>query len=183
MDISTIVGLVLSFGLTFSAMLVGSSFGAFIDYPSLIFVLGGTFALTLASFTLPDVLALPTHVSNVFFPSKLIIDKMSGRSVDTHESEKLAQRLDAGAFILSRIRLYALAIGCVAFLIGAVKILAGLDDPETIGPAAALSLLSFLYSLLVAFFICLPLQSKMQTHAKFLREVSSPEKINHLEQK
>ena len=55
MDIATIIGLVASFTLVFIAM--GDPM-TFFDVPSLIIVVGDTYALTLTSFPLQDVINL-----------------------------------------------------------------------------------------------------------------------------
>lgn len=47
MDIATIVGIVLGFGLILGSIVMGGSLGSFIDIPSLLIVLGGTMACTL----------------------------------------------------------------------------------------------------------------------------------------
>ena len=61
------------------------------------------------------------------------------------------------------------SIGWIGALIGAVQMLAQLDDPSAIGPAAAVALLSPLYGQLLSLFVCLPLQrslsSEVQTNA------------------
>ncbi len=67
MDLSTVVGLVLAFGLIASAILVGGSLTAFFDTPSILIVIGGTFAVTLVNFPLPTVLKLPGVLKNAFF--------------------------------------------------------------------------------------------------------------------
>ncbi|WP_448206586.1 motility protein A [Azospirillum sp. sgz302134] len=54
-DVATLVGLAAAAGVIFVAMASGGSFRSFIDPPSLIIVLGGTLAVTTASFSLGDV--------------------------------------------------------------------------------------------------------------------------------
>ncbi len=56
MDLGTIIGIVLGFGLVLGSILLGGSLGAFIDIPSLLIVVGGTIAATLTSEKLPRVL-------------------------------------------------------------------------------------------------------------------------------
>lgn len=56
MDIGTVIGIVLGFGLVIGSILIGSSLGAFIDIPSLLIVVGGTLASTLIAEKLPRVL-------------------------------------------------------------------------------------------------------------------------------
>lgn len=54
MDIGTIVGIVLGFGLIANAIIMGGNAAGFIDPPSLMIVVGGTFAATLMSFPLEE---------------------------------------------------------------------------------------------------------------------------------
>ncbi|NYZ15225.1 flagellar motor protein MotA [Azospirillum sp. RWY-5-1] len=71
LDVATLVGLAAAVGVIVVAMTAGGSLRAFLDPPSLIVVLGGTLAVTTASFSLGDVvrawrqagqmLALTTH--------------------------------------------------------------------------------------------------------------------------
>ncbi len=55
MDLATIIGLVLSSGLVLTAILLGGSIGMFIDIPSVLIVVGGTFASTFIKFPMSDV--------------------------------------------------------------------------------------------------------------------------------
>jgi len=66
-DLSTVVGLVLVFCLIFAAILLGGNLGAFIDYPSILVVVMGTFACTLVNFPIPTVLGLTGVLKNAFF--------------------------------------------------------------------------------------------------------------------
>lgn len=56
LDVATLVGLLAAVGVIVVAMTAGGSLRAFLDPPSLIVVLGGTLAVTTASFSLADVL-------------------------------------------------------------------------------------------------------------------------------
>ena len=50
MDIATIVGFVAGIGVICGAILMSGGFGMFVDIPSVVVVLGGTFAATLMKF-------------------------------------------------------------------------------------------------------------------------------------
>ena len=52
MDIGTLVGIVLGFGLVFGSILIGPSPAGFLDTASMMIVLGGVAAATLISFPL-----------------------------------------------------------------------------------------------------------------------------------
>ena len=56
MDIATIIGIVVSFGLMLWAILMGGPLSLFIDLPSIAIVFGGTAGVALISFPLADVL-------------------------------------------------------------------------------------------------------------------------------
>ncbi len=67
MDLGTVVGLVLGIVLIFTAILLGGSVGAFIDVPSVLIVVGGTFATVFIRFTLPDVINSISVTMKAFF--------------------------------------------------------------------------------------------------------------------
>lgn len=67
MDLGSVVGIVLAFGLIAASILVGGSPAAFIDIPSALTVIGGTFAVTLVNYPVPTVLGLPGVMKNAFF--------------------------------------------------------------------------------------------------------------------
>ncbi len=53
-DAATVLGLAVGFGLLATAIGFGSSPGSFINIPSILIVIGGTLAITTASFSLPE---------------------------------------------------------------------------------------------------------------------------------
>lgn len=56
MGMATIIGITGGFALVLSAMVLGGSVGSFVDAPAVLIVLGGTFMVTLASFSLAELL-------------------------------------------------------------------------------------------------------------------------------
>lgn len=58
MDISTIIGIMSGIGCIAYAIMLGSGLSTFIDIPSMLIVIGGSFAATLINFPLPDVLKM-----------------------------------------------------------------------------------------------------------------------------
>lgn len=56
MDLATVIGLVVGFGLVGAAIFIGGSAGAFVDAPSVLIVIGGTFAITTVSFSLGEII-------------------------------------------------------------------------------------------------------------------------------
>lgn len=59
MDLATVIGVVLGFALITTAIAMGGSFGAYVDMPSVLIVIGGMSASVIASFPLAKVLKLP----------------------------------------------------------------------------------------------------------------------------
>lgn len=67
MDLATIIGLVLSFGLVVSGILAGSSLMIFIDIPSALIVFGGTIGCTLVNYPLVKVMAVVGVMKKTIF--------------------------------------------------------------------------------------------------------------------
>jgi len=69
MDIASVVGILFGISVLTAAILMapGASFGAFVDYPSLMVVFGGAVGATLISFPLKSFLTLGNVLKNVFF--------------------------------------------------------------------------------------------------------------------
>jgi chemotaxis protein MotA len=70
MDIATVIGIVTSFALVISAILLGSSLRLFFDLPSVLIVIGGTLGATMINYPLPDILKVLKVVKNAFFHKK-----------------------------------------------------------------------------------------------------------------
>ncbi|MEM1349757.1 MAG: MotA/TolQ/ExbB proton channel family protein [Myxococcota bacterium] len=66
MDIATLIGLVLAFGLVIGSILVGGGLGAFIDVPSMLIVVFGTFAVGLVNYPLKDMISSASVAMNAF---------------------------------------------------------------------------------------------------------------------
>ena len=66
MDLATVLGIVLGFGLVIGSILMGGSLTAFIDIPSLLIVFGGTIAATLTAEKLPRVIGAIKVAKNAF---------------------------------------------------------------------------------------------------------------------
>ncbi|MDL2317087.1 MotA/TolQ/ExbB proton channel family protein, partial [Desulfovibrio sp. OttesenSCG-928-A18] len=79
MDLATILGMVVSFGLIIAALMLGGDPLIFIDVPSMLIVLGGTIGATLTHYPLSTVLSVgvvirKTLVSKIQ-PAELVIDQ------------------------------------------------------------------------------------------------------------
>jgi chemotaxis protein MotA len=67
MDISSLIGFLLAFGLIIGSMMMGSApMSAFIDIPSGMVVIGGTLAAAMMCFPLKNIIAVPMVVKKVF---------------------------------------------------------------------------------------------------------------------
>ncbi len=66
MDIATIVGLAVAFGLIVWSILLGGSLSGFIDMPSVAVVVGGTLGALLISFPLPTILGIVGFFKKTF---------------------------------------------------------------------------------------------------------------------
>jgi chemotaxis protein MotA len=65
-DIATLVGIVISFGLVIISILIGGKGSWFLNGPSLMIVFGGTMGATLLAYPLAEVLSVIKVVKNVF---------------------------------------------------------------------------------------------------------------------
>lgn len=66
MDIATLIGILISFGLVIISILLGGDGTWFVNAPSLMIVVGGTMGATLLAYPLADVLSVFKVVKNVF---------------------------------------------------------------------------------------------------------------------
>ena len=67
MDLATVIGIVLSFGLVVGAIVTSGSLLTFIDIPSMLIVGGGTFGTILVNYPLKEILSVIGVVKNAFF--------------------------------------------------------------------------------------------------------------------
>jgi chemotaxis protein MotA len=65
-DITTLIGSMVSFGLVIVSILLGGEGGWFLNYPSIMIVLGGTMGATLLAYPLSEVLGVFGVAKNVF---------------------------------------------------------------------------------------------------------------------
>lgn len=69
MDLGTVIGIVLSFGLVVAAILSGSSLIIFISVPSFLIVVGGTIGAAMVNYPLGYVIGVIGVIKNTFFSS------------------------------------------------------------------------------------------------------------------
>jgi chemotaxis protein MotA len=211
MDLATIIGCLLSFGLVFQAMAGGSGIGGFVDVPSLGIVFGGTIGSMLMNFpmrqcssvikvtmhTLIFKMSTPTDeieriveyanlarregllaledklqsVEDPFFAKgiQLVIDGFpveTVRDIMELEADWQFQRHSAGRKVLESAAATAPAFGMVGTLIGLVKMLANLSNPDDIGAGMSVALLTTLYGAMLANMVLIPLAGKLEVRAK-----------------
>lgn len=207
MDLGTIIGLVLGFGLVIVSI-GADKIPSFIDIPSVIIVGGGVFATTLISFPIGAVLQLHTVMMKSVFAkpfspldtvSTLVslaekarregilalessMDEISDDfiraglrlAVDGVEPELIKDILHTelafiedrhrnGQAIFNFIGAAAPAFGMIGTLIGLVLMLQNLSDPNSIGPAMAVALLTTFYGALLANVVFIPIALKLKS--------------------
>lgn len=109
----------------------------FIDVPSLVIIIMPTIFFMAVTKTYRSVFG---YFKNSF---------KSGCKFTEKELTHLSQ--DLGAIIK-----FVLASGVFAFIAGIIAMLANLNEPQTIGPSFAISLISCFYSVIISFFILYP---------------------------
>lgn len=95
---------------------------------------------------------------------QMICDQMKPtyiRGVLEAERDLLVERLADGEKVFRALGDAAPAFGMIGTLVGLVQMLSTMSDPETIGPAMAVALLTTLYGALVANLIALPVADKL----------------------
>jgi chemotaxis protein MotA len=71
------------------------------------------------------------------------------------------KKLDIGSNIFGSMGAYAPAFGMIGTLIGLVQMLAGLDDPSTIGPKMAVAMITTFYGAVMANLFFIPMSDKL----------------------
>ena len=165
MDIATIVGFLSAFVLVLLAMGDMGDPTVFINMPSMLFVVGGTVALTLFSFPLQNVISSFRYFGYTVIPPRPGADQ-----------SKVIGELEIGIVMFTKMKSYAQATGWVGTLIGLVLMLGSsgpdFNDPAEIGHAAAIALLTVLYGTIIAYFICMPVSTKLQYRLDELKKAS-----------
>ena len=207
-DLATVSGLISAIVLVVLAIAQGGSASIFINFPSMLIVLGGTFGVIVASFSFKDlwqsfklaghaflrrshpyqdiggqliqvaqvsrskgVLYLQNYL-HAFKESPLmhrgvvmLIDGIAGEEVENIMMREvhLAQALKTRSTnILRKAAEVSPAMGLIGTLIGLVQMLGQLDDPDSIGPAMAVALITTFYGALLATLVFSPLANKLE---------------------
>ncbi len=209
MDLATIIGIVVAFGLVLFA--IGDAVTGFIDMNSIAIVIGGTLGVLLVAYPLANaigvvkiilktilnkpangpavvselvelaqivrkegILALESKVGDIEhqFMAKglqMAIDGQEPSEIEDilyMEMDKISERHQRGADMLSALGTFAPSMGMIGTLVGLVLMLANMEDPSSIGPSMAVALLTTFYGALMANIIFLPMATKLKTRSK-----------------
>lgn len=105
-------------------------------------------------------------VGDPFFAKglRLCVDSTPPKTVQemlSKEMEHSIERHEEGERIFRAIGESAPAFGMIGTLVGLVQMLADLEDPDSIGPAMAVALLTTLYGAVIANLVALPIADKL----------------------
>lgn len=211
MDIATLLGIVVGFGLVVGAIFLGGSIGDFINLPGMMIVFGGTGAAIFVTFPLEEVIQAISGGIQVFAsrrvkPQEVVntmvrIAEISRRegltaleNIQTEntllkkacqliadnadpalirdtvmiEIATMKRRHKVSIDVFNRLGAFAPAFGMIGTLIGLVQMLTELNDPQAIGPAMAVAILTTFYGALMANLLFLPIAGKLK--ARTLQE-------------
>ena len=162
MDIATVVGFVSSVTLV---IIAAADPIAFFDVPSIIVVVGGTIGLMLFSFPLQNTLSASRYFGYAFIPPKPGAD-----------NSKIIGELEIAIVMFTKMKSYAQATGWLGTLLGLVLMLQEVgpdfNELEEISPSAAVCLLTVLYGIIIAYFYCMPISTKLQCRLDELKKAS-----------
>jgi chemotaxis protein MotA len=99
---------------------------------------------------------------------RLVIDGTPGADVERvmmREAEATMNRHNRSAGILRRAGEVSPAMGLIGTLVGLVQMLGNLQDPESIGPAMAVALLTTFYGAVLANMFFLPVANKLERNS------------------
>jgi chemotaxis protein MotA len=209
MDIATFIGLLGALGLIAAAMATGGGIGGFVDVPSALIVIGGTFMAVMSRSTMAEFIGSFKALIKSFFPKlpkldeailkitelaviarkdgmmaldgqeipepffehglKLLIDGVDKEGLTiqmknqiTSMEQRHAGRQDAWQAWID----LAPAMGMIGTLVGLVQMLGNMSDPQSIGPAMAVALLTTLYGAMIANVIANPVLAKLKTYSQ-----------------
>ncbi|MCD4674604.1 MAG: MotA/TolQ/ExbB proton channel family protein [Desulfobacula sp.] len=95
---------------------------------------------------------------------QMTVDGVKTADIAAIMQKKMAltkKNLDVGSNIFSSMGSYAPAFGMIGTLIGLVQMLAGLDDPSSIGPKMAVAMITTFYGAVLANLFFIPMSDKL----------------------
>lgn len=99
---------------------------------------------------------------------RLVVDGYPPENIERvliHDMEAQAERHMRSASIMRRGSEIAPAMGLIGTLVGLVQMLADLENPETIGPAMAVALLTTFYGAILGTVVLAPLAAKLEKNS------------------
>ncbi len=87
-------------------------------------------------------------------------------AIMTSDLDAVEARHGDGKAIMESVGRYAPAFGMIGTLVGLVIMLGGMDDPNSIGPAMAVALLTTMYGAVLANLVALPLADKLALRSR-----------------
>ena len=179
MDIATIIGAILA--ICALGMGIGSNLKSMLHLQSLAIVMVGTLGALFVSFPLPELIKAPFGIGlrYAFFTPKAVIHRIS-ESLGSGEKEqispgdlkKLKKELELGILMYSRMKTYAQATGWIGVFVGLVIMLENglFTNPSQFGPGMAICILTAFYGIVIAYIICLPIQTKLERHLSLIQD-------------
>jgi chemotaxis protein MotA len=210
-DMATAMGLIGALALIAIAIFLGGNWLAFVDVPSILIVVCGTFAITTVSYSVTEIMQAQPLMFRTLFSTghtpneaaakvlqlaerarrrgllamqnelyslknepyllrgmTMLVDGMPIEEVErnlTFETHAMAQRHQRSTGILRRAAEVSPAMGLIGTLIGLVQMLGSLNQPEGIGPAMAVALLTTFYGAVLANVFFLPIASKLERNS------------------
>lgn len=211
LDLTTVIGLVLTFTLISIAIWIGKSDANFFNVPSFLIVILGTMTVTSISFSWAELANAGKVIGNSLFYKRQPFTVMARQLLDiavlakqkgilalasieselrkdphlykaaqivtdgyvvadiervlSQDLDSLVERHRRSASILRRASEIAPAMGLIGTLIGLVQMLANLSDPETIGPAMAVALLTTFYGAILGTAVLAPMAAKLERNS------------------
>ena len=99
---------------------------------------------------------------------QMVVDGYSAEDIKrlvSQETDALLERHKRSASITRRASEVAPAMGLIGTLVGLVQMLADLENPEAIGPAMAVALLTTFYGAILGTIIMAPLSIKLEKYS------------------
>ena len=135
--------LVLFFGIWSAGILIaGAKFGLFLNIPSLIVTLGIAIILLLSNFSLREIFR--------YFAIGFKKDEIS------------REELKNGILFFKSLQRYLIISGFTGFLVGAIVLLWGFEDPSSLASGLAVALITILYALMLTACLALPFRTGLQ---------------------
>lgn len=118
-------------------------------------------------------LSIQTDIGNLRDPFlrrsfTLAVDGTNPEMIDAYMrniTNSMVDRHSRGAAVLKKSAEISPAMGLIGTLIGLVQMLGNLDQPDQIGPAMAIALLTTLYGAVLANMVFMPLASKLERNS------------------